>query len=388
MAIMLSCSLLTILAYADQDQRYCGFSLPEWHQIMKSIDFKTLGRPETVQCLTLIVSDEKAPWASRRMAAKTLGRIGEPAADAVPVLKKLLRSPGEEPTQTRLWVLGALALFKTTASEVVPDVSQLILDESLPLLVRINALETLGRVGQQSELALSTFGEILSSDDDQRFPDELRLAAAEAVWILGPSATPLLPLLIQSARDEWSPIRLAAIVTIGEIGPQAEIAVPTLIDTLLFDEAGEVKEVAADSLGRLGPSALKPLAQLQNDPDLEVRLLVIRALSQANSNQTVTEMLLKGLRDSATSVKIAAARELIQRDPDQKDAHVVLLTALGSNERRNRLDAYNTLSAALERSDLLLKKISELTADPATTSEQHSMANKLLKKWKFDQENE
>lgn len=378
----------SIKIYAQETKTYGTYTLKEWQHIVKSTDFKTLGQPVIVDGLIEIVSDDKAPWASRRQAAKTLGRIGQPAAKAVPLLKGILLNPGEDEVSTRLWVLSALSLFKTVARDVTPEVSEIILDPHQPHLVRVNAMETLGRVGKENELSLSTFSTILRSPSAQEndVHYELRLAAADAVWILGPSAAPLLPLLIENARDDWSAIRIASLTSIGEIGPPAAIAIPLLVDTLLFDESEAVKEVAADSLGKIGSPAVPVLAKLQADPEVQVRLNVVRAISQMAAQTDVSNLLNKALQDESDLVVIDAAKEILNRETDHAIAQKVLLDALDNQDRRVRLNAYNAIYEQLPKAEGLQRKLSLLAESQSASKIERASATKLLKKFQFDQE--
>ena len=374
--------------HAQETKTYGPYSLKEWQHVVKSTDFTTLGQPAIVDGLIEIVVDEKAPWASRRQAAKPLGRIGQPAAKAVPILKEILLNPGDDAVSTRLWVLSALSLFKTVARDVTPEVSELVLDSQQPHLIRVNAMETLGRVGKESELSLSTFSTLLQSHATQEdnSQNELRLAAADAVWILGPSAAPLLPLLIENARDEWSAIRIASLTSIGEIGPPAAIAIPPLVDTLLFDDSDAVREVAADSLGKIGSPAIPVLAKLQTDPELQVRLYVVRAISQMASQTGVSKLLRIALQDEADAVKIEAAQEVLNREPDHALAQTILLDALDNQDRRVRLNAYNAIYEQLPKSETLQIELSFFAVSDSATKIEREAAIKLLKKFQFDQE--
>lgn len=371
---------------ADEAARYGEYTLAEWRQIIKATDFHTLGQARYVDGLIEIISDKNAPWASRRQAAETLGRIGGKAKEAVPVLKKLLAHPGEDVLSTRLWVLKSLSLFGTVAADVSEDVSELILDNEQPHLLRVNSMEALGRIGKNGNVALPTFLSILQMRPSEAGSqiDELRTSAAEALWILGPTSASALPVLIETARADWSPLRLASIVTIGEIGPRAEIAIPMLVDTLFFDDAGEVKEVAADALGKIGSSSHPVLGKLQHDRDEEVRRLVVRAVSQMKNSPKTRKLLINALQDNSLLVQIAAAENLLSRDSQERRAQDVLLGHLGSNQRRARFEAYQAVYRHLSRSKFLRLELQQLTENEKENKAARANAKKLLKKYQFD----
>ena len=382
MTLLLTASHLT----ADEAVRYGEYTLAEWRQVIKATDFQTLGQPRYVDGLIEIISDESAPWSSRRQAAETLGRIGTPAKKAVPVLKKLLEQPGEDALSTRLWVLKSLSLFGTVAGDVSKDVSGLILDDKQPHLVRVNSMETLGRIGKNGNVAVPTFVAILQKKTTRIGSpmNELRVAAAEALWILGPASASALPVLIETAQADWSPLRLASIVTIGEIGPRAEIAIPMLVDTLFFDDAGEVKEVAADALGKIGNSSLPVLKQLQHDRDEEVRRYVVRAVSRMRKSPVAVELLRRALQDRSPLVQIAAADNLLRWETENQQAQEVLLKLLRSRHRHARLFAYKAVYRHLSQSKSLLAQLKKIAHEKQGHEAAKASARKLLRKYKFD----
>lgn len=385
--LLLCCSsVLGSSCFANDAKLYGEYTLEEWRQIVKTTDFRTLGAKRYVEGLSEIIIDESAPWASRKQAGETLGRIGENASSAIPLLQELLLRPGEDAVSTRLWVLKSLSLFGTLAEEVSADVSRLILDSRQPHLVRLNAMETLGRIGELGEIALPTFVEILNGPQGakEQAHDELRVGAADALWLLGPLAAPALPALIDAAREDWSPMRIAAITTIGQIGPQSEIAIPMLVDVILFDEAGEVREAAADAMGKIGSPAWPALRQLQQDPEVDVRQYVMRAVLQMGDSPFVRQLLLNGLKDESSLVRIEAANELLKRDLDAHLAEHLLLEHLGSEHRRSRLSAYQAIYVHLLESKSLQTALQERAQDPSANELERSNATKLLRKLNFD----
>lgn len=371
---------------------YGGRTLSQWQEVIKSTDFRTLGQPEYVHGLLEIVRDSNAPWGYRRFAAETLGRIGSDAQVAVPVLHEILRSPPGDAVSTRLWVLKALSLFREVAAETREDVGRIVLDPEQPLLVRVNAMETLARVGKNHEETLPTLLKVLRLEPSPNSPLDvevirnLRVAAAEALWILGPSAAAAIPDLIKAARDDWTPLRLSACVTLGQIGPRAEIAVPTLVDILLFDEAGEVQEAAADALGNIGSPALPALAHLIQDREKRVRLLALRALALQREDQRPIEIAQTALNDDSPRIRHAAADFIVQRRPDHDAAQHVLLNLLASSERRARLEAYRTLESLLPKAQRLASQLAAFVETPGSHPEAVRYARKLLKKREFDSE--
>lgn len=390
---ILLCGLSPLQVLADEPlQRYGGYSLGEWQAIIKDSDLRTLGQQQYVNGLIDIVSDSSAPWASRKQAAETLGRIGAPAAAAIPVLHQLLLQPDEDQVDTLLWVLKSLALFDTVAESTAPDLAAVVLNPDLPHLVRINACEALGKAGKNRPVSLATFTSILRKPVE--IPgspvDELRVAAAEGLWLLGPNAIAALPVLLDASEAPWSPLRIAALETIGNIGPRAELAIPRLVDVILLDEAGEVREQAATALGRIGAAALPTLKKLLQDDETELRQFVMRALAATPRLPQTVEILELALQDDSPLIQVLAAAELIRRQAEHSAAQQMLISQLGSSKREARLLAYQTLFEHLRGNNSLQHKLRTaresgtlLDADRDTVRD--AAVEKLLRKLDFEQ---
>ncbi len=323
------------------ETRYGGKTLGEWKVLVKESSFDELSDPDAVSALIEIINDRDVPDLSRRQMALTLGRIGQPAAQAIPDLARILKNESVD-LATVLWVLKSLALFGPIAEDLTTQVANLVTDVDISLLIRMQAIETLGKIGKNRKESIVAFIEVLRRTQGDSAQKELRMVAADGLWLLGEAAAPALPELIRAAQDPWPLARLTAVTSIGQIGPLAEIAVPTLVDIVLFDEEGEVREAAADALGSVGSASLPALKQLLTDQNLEVRRLAIRAVKQLPPGEA-DQLLLLRLQDQALIAQIEAARMLLLRDNSQVFGIEVLLLGLESEEREARITSYRAL---------------------------------------------
>lgn len=385
--VVISCACATFGASQPPDskplQRYGGRTLDEWQELIQSTDHQTLGSPEIVDGLLDIVQDGQVPWVNRRQAALTLGRIGRPAEKAVPVFREMLHSGEVAAQETTLWALKGLALLGIVAEAATPDVAGIVLEEGQPHLVRVNALETLGRIGRNHPRTLSTFIQVLRSapelGGDPQVHKERRMAAAEGLWYLQSSAAAALPELLLAAQDSWPLLRLGAVTTIGEIGPAAEIAVPTLADLLLFDDAGEVREAAADALGRIGAASLGSFRQLIVDPDEDVRRLAIRGLSAVRPSPERQAILASALPDDSSLVRVEAAALLALDKIPNPDAVNVLLLGLTDGKRGTRIAAYRALQQHVAALRPHRERLAIMAADAEANPQSRTAAVHLLK---------
>ena len=360
----------------DDTKLYSGKSLEEWQSLIKDSTSLELSAPRTITGLTSIVADVDAPWFARRQAALTLGRVGRPAASAVPVVHRILA--GTDDVETQLWTLKSLTYFQTVAAEATEDVALIVLDDSAPHLVRVAAMETLAQTGPDQPLTLRTLIQMLQvQGDSSQSRNELRMAAAEALWLLGPSAAPALSDLIRAAQDRWPLVRLAAVQTIGQIGPQAELAVPTLVDIVLFDDAGEVQEAAADALASLDERGRLALVQLLSDPEIEIRRLAIRGLAILKTAEAASA-LETALQDDAPVIRVLAAAELLTRQP--ADAFVeVLLDGLCSTDREVRIESYRALLQDISLLEPFRSRLQQIRDEATSHAQSRTAARHLLR---------
>ncbi len=357
---------------------YGGYSLADWSERIKSIPLDVLGNPEDVGGLTSIIVDESAPWADRRQAALTLGRIGRPAVSAVPLLLKLLNEEGSRDPQTRLWALKGLAYFGILAEAATPEVAKLAADREQSHLIRLAAMETLSLIGKQRREAVSTLIAVLNESPGTTHEElETRLVAVDALWYLGPGAASALPDLLRLARSDWSPLRLGTAQALGEIGPAAEIAVPVLVDMVLFDPAGEVREAAVDALAKLGTQGVMVLSRLFQDRDPDVRRLAVRGL-KANKSPQAVAALATGFEDEDPLVAVEAAAAVAGIDRSHPQALDRLLFGLAHTDRHVRLTAYRSLQKSVDHLGPYAERLQRIADSPSAPEQSRAAAARLI----------
>ena len=86
-----------------------------------------------------------------------------------------------------------------------------------------------------------------------------------------------MPALVAALRDANASVREAAAKALGGIGPDAEPAIPGLVN-LIRDYDPFVRGTAAGVLVRMGPAAVPGLAELLRDGNPQVRRVASQAL--------------------------------------------------------------------------------------------------------------
>lgn len=328
---------------------YDGLTLPEWRARIKSLDLKDPASAAAVPGLIAIVKDRTAVWFSRRQAAETLGRLGPLAPEGVAVILDAMEEPSRDETPPRLWGLKALALYGPTARSAAPRLLTIVRDTNRPLLERQSALEAVAQIGPVHPEVLPTVIALLQSSQGKRAdrsPDAeaLRELAVETFTLLGPRGAPAIPALVRLANDPSDVLRMKVAQALGAMGGRGEIAIPTLVERLLFDASPLVRDAAAEALAGIGVEAVPTLVQLLDDEDAEVRKRCVKALGTIGRGaRPAGPALASHLEDESAEVRMAAAEAIWQVSRDSSLAAPAAARALADEDRTIRLRAFRLL---------------------------------------------
>jgi HEAT repeats len=217
--------------------------------------------PPALPRMYRIVGDAKDPTRARLMDA--LEKIGSPPADALPVLVKLANDPNDLVRQPAFKLLAQLG------KPAVPTFKEL-LKKPKPFDV----------------MALPHAVAILSPDDAKELLPELQIFLVEnRFWDAepqlmgtlkkcGPDGAQTLTNLLITLQDPRAEIALR---TLGEMGADAKVAVPTMV--VLLKEHSGLQAQILDALGDIGPAARDKAA-----PAVEVLLA-----KQGNADPVLAE---------------------------------------------------------------------------------------------------
>ena len=173
----------------------------------------------------------------RRNATGALWHFGSSARALVPRLIQLLKDP--EPW-VRYWAAIALGFMGEDAAPAIPILQWLIVhdEEAKPA-----ALDALAHIGPNHPDVLPTI--LAAYRRGACTVDPFR-----ALRQFKGDVTPVLPVLIQIARDEDPVFACQAIDFLAELGPAAQDAIPVLTDCLR-DENWRIRKSAAQALQRI-----------------------------------------------------------------------------------------------------------------------------------------
>ncbi|MCY4070102.1 MAG: HEAT repeat domain-containing protein [Chloroflexi bacterium] len=146
--------------------------------------------------------------------------------------------------------------------------------------------------------------QVLCNGDDDH-------ARAEAIVFLGENRyAPSVPRLADLVRQADPGTRYLAAKALGQIGDEAEAAVPTLLDALRFDDMF-LRAGITGALIQIGPPAVPGLTQALFDPSSAVKRAACKALGKIGSERAVPA-LKYSLNDSNAGVR-KFAREALER---------------------------------------------------------------------------
>jgi HEAT repeat protein len=271
--------------------------------------------PQAAPAVTVLIgrlgdSDRQVRW----HAARALGEIGEAAKEAVPALTEAVR---KETGINRAHAATALGQIGPNGWNAIPTLAEA-LDDRDPA-VRRSVAWAMARLGPQNTLAIPMFVRLL------RDPDPTVVAhAARSLAEIGPPAVSALTEALHEART-----RYWAVLILSEIGPEAEAAVPALLEAMQQSEAEE-RRATLVCLGAIGPggkAACEAIVRtLLRDQNVAVRASAAYALGRIGSaSDDVIPALKQSLQDEDAFTRLVSAWSLVEMNlRDEQFARLVV----------------------------------------------------------------
>jgi len=356
-------------AATEQETLYGDATLQQWQERLGHLDPADRRNAPSVPALIEIIEDDALASDVRRPFAMTLGRMGEVARDAIPVLVAQIERRHELDKPTYSWAARALGLYGVHARPAVPVLVDLLFDEEIPQGARTLPIEALARVGTSHPEVMPALIRLLqyegqdTSKVNEAEASVFRELAAEALAFIGPEADLAAPLLVRSVRnrEETRAVRRKAIVALGAMGGRAALAVPALMETLEFEEAEPLRVVASEALGKIGAAALPLLERYLRHPDPQVRCYAARGIAQMGAQARPAQRALRdGLSDSDPDVRLALCQSLGALEADAAVYMPVLIELLSSDARQVRMQAMRALTSQKDKTGRYRTQLEEL----------------------------
>jgi HEAT repeat protein/S1-C subfamily serine protease len=292
-----------------------------------------IGVPEKkdLQLLTAGLSDTNSDV--RGYAATALGKLGR---EGRIYIADLLKAKKDTDSSVRQAVIRSLGQVGRIDKEIVMDALKEGLKDN-DKDVRVAAAESIVLLGPSAQ-------DIPVLKDCLKHPDsEVQIAGARALWGLGPEAkdavAPLMEALNSSKDDQ---VRGAIVTTLGQIGAASKSAVPAILETM---KVKEIRPKAILALAKIGPEAKEAVPVLTaNLEDRDSRIMAIKALGEIGKEAkvAVTKMTqLLAERDKDLRLTILTA--LKEMGPAAKEAVPAIGNCLDFKDKEVSLQALEVL---------------------------------------------
>jgi HEAT repeat protein len=295
-----------------------------------------IGAPAAAVASELIALLKDADETVRCEAAESLGQVkGNEDAARLLIVEALIELLQDATPSVKAAAARALGAMKKAAAPAVLGLIPLLQDQDGS--VRTAAAEAIAQVGSLDETATDCLALGLASPDNV-----VRAQTAQALGTIGVSAQETAPALVEAMSDSNDRVRAKAVQALGKIGEAAaEVAVPSLMRALRDQDNGvsalaaealgqmgdsgeeavpalmralqhinpQVRGNAAESLGKMGATATRARRALENaarDEDGGVRSQAVRALGALGATKASWHVVLAGLQDADPQVRTAA----------------------------------------------------------------------------------
>ncbi|MBI3411815.1 MAG: HEAT repeat domain-containing protein [Planctomycetes bacterium] len=215
--------------------------------------------------------------------------------------------------------------------------------------VRVQAAETLGKLGVDSSTAFGPLFNLLKDGDEG-----VRRAAAEALALVPPRSDDV-NMLVNICEDENEPlpVRLQAAKDVGKLGPQAKSAVPALM-AMVKGANDELRRAGLVSLQAIVPDAkhAPELAKALKSGSLETKRLALDVLIRMGPDGKKALPEITGvLKSGDRAMKIQAAKSINAMGPAGKEAISALVEALKDAKEAEREVGMQAASALFKLGD-------------------------------------
>lgn len=323
---------------------------------------------EAVPELADALQDEDGPL--REAVIDALGQIGPEARDAIPALLKAISDSDRKLLDKASEVLRKIGPLTRTH---LPQLLLALKHERLA--VRVFALEAIGELGESATAARPAILEYLREEAD---PEAIapvirvlgkvsptaasdasllasliksktaaaRIFAAERLVAIGGEARPATVALTEALRDNDPAVKKAAVIALGNIGPEAAIARPALNALLLRAPEAEMRRTVAEALFKIGPdiSTLAAWIKALRDEDGVVSSTAMKVLAGSDSLRNEhAPALIDLLKSDKRALRQQAALLLGNMKVADKAVVSALADALRDSEKPVRMEAARAL---------------------------------------------
>ncbi len=356
---LIAAVLTLILAQVAQ----AGDDLPSLVKRLKSGDKRAI--PELVKHGSdaipslLPMIGASASVADQSMALAVLSQVveksGGKAKGAIEPLCRILEKPTEGNASAAAKTLGLID------ADAAPALVKIVREGSSASA--IYAARALRHVGEPGKDAVEPLAKRLAG----KLPVQEQVAYLEALAAFGPgSRSAVKQIVAMGEAQPKAPHLVHLVATLGKIGPDAEEAIPYLMEVLTKGQPPFLRLHALDALGKIGVKSKDLTAKLAlqlKEPSIP-RDLILEALSRAGTLDKETAMSIQNvLRDPSPRTRLYAARIIGRVNADHPATVSVLLESLGEKDAELRRLAAESLGEIRPRDEAVLEALQKSVAD-------------------------
>lgn len=281
----------------------------------------------------------------------TLPKIGLPPAKVIPPLIAAIKSDNEA---LRHAATNAILLVHPSAKTAVPALTALLAEPAQAE----HAAYVLGRFGDDAKSAVPTLIDLVLKAETPP------AAFTDALAQIGPPAVPALLAQVEKisatsiTRDFW------VIKVLKNIGSSA---LPELRQALASPNTS-VRLAALGTIADLGPEAREARAdvlKLGNDPDPQVRALLLSAMVSIDSSTSKALKLIEpAIKDAQPLVRAAAASAAATLGKDAAPVAAQVAALLEDPDARVRLVAIRAAGAIGVKDPVIIERVTARLDDP------------------------
>ncbi|NUQ62637.1 MAG: HEAT repeat domain-containing protein, partial [Pirellulales bacterium] len=188
-----------------------------------------------------------------------------------------------------------------------------------------------------------------------------------------------IPTLVRKLSDADPNVRAASVRSLGELGPKAVAAVPSLVRALEDDGVPDVGDpvwiLAARALGKAGPEAVPQLIEALRSPNRHVMKGAAAALSEIGpAAKEAVEPLMAALEKDDPDTRITLMYGLMGIGPEAKAAVPLLIQFLDHEDFHARYWACQALGGIGPAAAPAVPVLCRLTAEGPVSVRRHAAA--------------
>jgi HEAT repeat protein len=315
--------------------------------------------PELAKLLRSSQREEKALIIS--VIAEIAEQVGGKAKEAAPALAEALVTRDRAAASAAVRALGAIG--PPAVSEVLKSLKGVA--NQPEALYPVRALGAIGTADKDTVLAV--LGVLKGNPDPQ-----VQIACIQAIGAAGPRGKEAVKQLLKMAEfDKKEGYYLVhVIVALGNIGPDAEEAIPFLTRTMKSAPAPHYRVHALEAIIKISPGSprlnafLEAFAEALASPDLAIAVLEIVSKNESFSkDKKMLKHVEELLRNKDARVRLHAALVFGKSNPDHPAVVSILIESLADRDAKMRRRTADAIGVMRPSDEAVIEALNQRMSD-------------------------